>query len=118
MIYPNAKTFSEAEYSSKKKLIRRDRFHTEIDQLAPRAVLEAQIAPLHADNTCRLGRPSIGLSRFLRHCVVQQRWPEQGGQRLPPYAAGSLAKDLGKPSEISAAISTKADEIQRQASSP
>jgi len=66
------KTFSEAEYAGKKKLTRRDRFLNEIDQLAPWALLEAQIAPFYADNTGKRGRPSIGLSRMLRLYVVQQ----------------------------------------------
>lgn len=66
------KTFSEAEYAGKKKLTRRDRFLNEIDQLAPWALLGAQIAPFYADNTGKRGRPSIGLSRMLRLYVVQQ----------------------------------------------
>jgi IS5 family transposase len=66
------KTFSEAECTSRKKLTRRNRFLNEIDQLASWVLLETQIALFCADNTGKLGRPSIGLSRMLRLHVVQQ----------------------------------------------
>lgn len=66
------RSFSEAEYACKKKLTRRDLFLNEIDQLAPWALLEAQIAPFYADDTGKRGRPSIGLSRMLRLYVVRQ----------------------------------------------
>ncbi|SEL78891.1 transposase, IS5 family, partial [Atopomonas hussainii] len=45
------KTFSEAEYAGKKKLTRRDRFLSDLEQLTPWTLLEAQIAPFYADNT-------------------------------------------------------------------
>ncbi|QCG68266.1 IS5/IS1182 family transposase [Pseudomonas veronii] len=66
------KTFSELEYTSKKKQTRRDRFPSDIEQLVPWAQLEVQVAPLYRDTTGKRGRPSIGLSRMLRMYVVQQ----------------------------------------------
>jgi hypothetical protein len=62
------KTYSELEYTGKKKRTRRDRFLTDIEQLVP----WAQVAPLYFDTTGRRGRPAIGSSRMLRMYVVQQ----------------------------------------------
>lgn len=66
------KTFSEAEYTGKKKLIRRNQVLNEIDQFAHWALLEARVAPFYTDNTGKRGRPSIGLSRMLRLHVLHQ----------------------------------------------
>lgn len=66
------KTFSELEYTGKKKQTRRDRFLADLEQLVPWAQLEAQVAPFYSDTTGKRGRPAIGLSRMLRMYVVQQ----------------------------------------------
>ncbi|QFU11621.1 hypothetical protein FIU84_06360 [Stutzerimonas frequens] len=66
------KTFSELEYTGKKKQTRRDRFLADLEQLVPWAQVEAQVAPFYSDTTGKRGRPAIGLSRMLRMYVVQQ----------------------------------------------
>lgn len=66
------KTFSELEYTGKKKQTRRDRFLADLEQLVPWAQLEAKVAPFYSDATGKRGRPAIGLSRMLRMYVVQQ----------------------------------------------
>lgn len=63
------KTFSELEYTGKKKQTRRDRFLADIEQLVPWAQVEAQVAPFYTNNAGKRGRPTIGLSRMY---VVQQ----------------------------------------------
>lgn len=60
------KTFSELEYTGKKKQTRRDRFLADLEQL------EAQVVAFYSDTTGKRGRPAIGLSRMLRMYVVQQ----------------------------------------------
>ena len=60
------KTFSELEYTGKKKQTRRDRFLADVEQLVPWAQLEAQVVPFYSDTTGKRGRPTIGLSRMLR----------------------------------------------------
>lgn len=64
-------TFSDAEYASKKKLTRRDRFLREIDLATPWSALIALIEPVYPKGDKR-GRPPIGLERMLRMYVAQQ----------------------------------------------
>nr|WP_275023025.1 hypothetical protein [Pseudomonas syringae group genomosp. 3] len=66
------KTFSELEYTGKKKQTRRDRFLADLEQLVPWAQLEAQVAPFYSNTAGKRGRPAIGVSRMLRMYVVQQ----------------------------------------------
>ncbi|WP_420029049.1 IS5 family transposase [Pseudomonas syringae] len=66
------KTFSELEYTGKKKQTRRDRFLADLEQLVPWAHLEAQVAPFYSNTAGKRGRPAIGVSRMLRMYVVQQ----------------------------------------------
>jgi transposase, IS5 family len=68
------RTFSELEYTCKKKQIRRDRFLADLEPLVPWAQLEAQVVPFYSDTTGKRARPAIGLSRMLRMYVVQQRF--------------------------------------------
>ncbi|WP_146100389.1 transposase, partial [Pseudomonas syringae group genomosp. 3] len=68
------KTFSELEYTGKKKQTRRDRFLADLEQLVPWAQLEAQVAPFYSNTAGKRGRPAIGVSRMLRMYVVQQRF--------------------------------------------
>lgn len=55
------KTFSELEYTGKKKQTRRDRFLADFEQLLSWAQLEAQVAPFYNDTTDKRGRPAIGV---------------------------------------------------------
>ncbi|MBM1212584.1 IS5/IS1182 family transposase, partial [Pseudomonas syringae] len=58
------KTFSELEYTGKKKQTRRDRFLADLEQLVPWAQLEAQVAPFYSNTAGKRGRPAIGVSRM------------------------------------------------------
>jgi len=64
-------SFSDAEYASKKKLTRRDRFLAEIEAVTPWSALIAVIEPVYPKGDGR-GRPPIGVGRMLRMYVVQQ----------------------------------------------
>ena len=64
-------SFSELEYTTKKKQTRRDRFLSGIEAVTPWAELEKAIAPYYPSSGGR-GRPSIGLIRMLRMYVAQQ----------------------------------------------
>lgn len=64
-------SFSELEYTAKKKQTRRDRFLSEIEAVTPWAELERAIAPYYPSSGGR-GRPPIGLVRMLRMYVAQQ----------------------------------------------
>ncbi|WP_217127066.1 transposase [Hydrogenophilus thiooxidans] len=64
-------SFSEAEFTGKKKVTRRERFLSELEKLVPWAELTAVIAPYYPKSEGRGGRP-IGLERMLRMYLVQQ----------------------------------------------
>lgn len=64
-------SFSELEYSTKKKQTRRDRFLAEIEVITPWASLFKVIAPYYPSSG-RPGRPPVGLERILRMYVAQQ----------------------------------------------
>lgn len=64
-------SFSDAEYASKKKLTRRDRFLAEIEAITPWSALVAAIEPVYPKGDGR-GRPPIGVARILRMYVAQQ----------------------------------------------
>lgn len=66
------KSFSELEFTGKKKQTRRNRFLADLEQLMLWALLEAQVAPFYSNCAGRRGRPAIGLSRILRMYVVQR----------------------------------------------
>jgi IS5 family transposase len=63
-------SFSQAEYASKKKQTRRDKFLAEMDQVVPWGRLVARLR-LHYPKGER-GRPPIGLERMLRIHFLQQ----------------------------------------------
>lgn len=63
-------TFSELEYSAKKKQTRRDRFLEEIEAVTPWAKLVAAIEPFYPKGEGR-GRPPVGVERMLRMYVAQ-----------------------------------------------
>ena len=65
------KTFSDLEYSAKKKVTRRERFLSEIDAVTPWAALEVELSQHYFKGEGK-GRPPIGLKRMLRMYVVQQ----------------------------------------------
>ena len=64
-------SFAEAEFASKKKLTRRERFLAEIEAITPWAALVAALLPYYPKGDGR-GRPPIGLERMLRMYIVQQ----------------------------------------------
>ncbi|WP_150119101.1 IS5 family transposase [Massilia sp. NR 4-1] len=64
-------SFSDAEYASKKKPTRRDRFLAEIEAATPWPALVAAILPYYPKGDGR-GRPPIGLERMLRMYIAQQ----------------------------------------------
>lgn len=61
----NHSSFSDAEFASKKKLTRRDRFLAEIEAAAPWPALIAALLPYYLKGDGR-GRPPLGLERMLR----------------------------------------------------
>lgn len=64
-------SFSDLEYSAKKKLTRRDRFLGEIEAVTPWSAVVAELEPFYPKGEGR-GRPPIGLERMLRMYVAQQ----------------------------------------------
>ena len=64
-------SFSELEYSLKKKQTRRDRFLAEIEAMTPWVALEKAVMPFYPSRGGR-GRPPIGLGRMLRMYIAQQ----------------------------------------------
>lgn len=64
-------SFSDLEYSAKKKLTRRDRFLNEIEAVTPWSAMVAELEPFYPKGEGR-GRPPIGLERMLRMYVAQQ----------------------------------------------
>jgi IS5 family transposase len=64
-------SFSDAEYSAKRRVTQRERVLNELDALVPWDELEAVIAPLYPSGSGP-GRPPIGVSRMLRMYVAQQ----------------------------------------------
>jgi transposase, IS5 family len=63
-------SFSEAEYASKKKQTRRDRFLAEMERVVPWARLVERLRPFYPKG--ERGRPPIGLERMLRLYFLQQ----------------------------------------------
>ena len=64
-------SFSQFEYSAKKRKTRRDRFLAEIEAVVPWTTLTAEIEPFYPKGEGR-GRPPIGLERMLRMYIAQQ----------------------------------------------
>lgn len=64
-------SFSEAEFASKKRLTRRERFLAEIEAITPWPALVAALMPYYPKGEGR-GRPPVGLERMLRMYIVQQ----------------------------------------------
>src|SRR4051795_4390264 len=63
-------SFSQAEYTGKKKQTRRDKFLAEMEQVVPWARLVERLRPLYPKG--ERGRPPIGLERMLRIHFLQQ----------------------------------------------
>src|SRR5829696_1376686 len=63
-------SFSQAEYASKKKQTRRDKFLAEMEQVVPWPRLVARLAPLYPKG--ERGRPPVLLERMLRIHFLQQ----------------------------------------------
>ena len=64
-------SFSEAEFASKKRLTRRERFLAEIEAATPWPALVAALLPYYPKGDGR-GRPPLGLERMLRMYIAQQ----------------------------------------------
>lgn len=64
-------TFSDAEFTHKKKQTRRDRFLAEIEAVTPWPSLVAALLPYYPKGEGR-GRPPVGLERMLRMYIAQQ----------------------------------------------
>lgn len=64
-------TFSDAEFTHKKKQTRRDRFLSEIEAVTPWPSLVAALLPYYPKGEGR-GRPPVGLERMLRMYIAQQ----------------------------------------------
>src|SRR5829696_6783895 len=67
---PQQGSFSQAEYASKKKQTRRDKFLAEMEQVVPWPRLVARLAPLYPKG--ERGRPPVPLARMLRVHFLQQ----------------------------------------------
>lgn len=66
-------SFAQAEYAAKKKITRRERFLTEMEQVVPWSRLLAVLSPYYyPDSRGKRGRPPIPLKRMLRMYFVQQ----------------------------------------------
>jgi transposase, IS5 family len=65
------RTFSQAEYSRKKRQTRRDRFLGEIERITPWQALKDEIDP-HYPKPVGPGRPPRGLETMLRMYIAQQ----------------------------------------------
>ena len=63
------RSFSDLEYTQKKKVTRRDRFLAEIDSVTPWSALVSELQPYYPEG--KRGRPPIGLERMLRMYVAQ-----------------------------------------------
>ena len=63
-------SFSQAEYASKKKQTRRDKFLAEMEQVVPWPRLVARLQPLYPKG--ERGRPPVALERMLRIHFLQQ----------------------------------------------
>lgn len=63
-------SFSQHEYTGKKKTTRRERFLAEMEQVVPWARLEAIIVPHYPAG--KRGRPPVGVARMLRLYFLQQ----------------------------------------------
>ena len=57
-------SFSQAEFATKKKITRREKFLARMETLIPWAKLLAVIAPFYPKG--ERGRPPVGLERLLR----------------------------------------------------
>jgi IS5 family transposase len=65
-------TFAEAEYTTKKKLTRRDKFLADMERVVPWAPLLEALSPYYYPAKKGPGRPPVGLERMLRLYFVQQ----------------------------------------------
>lgn len=68
---PTPTSFAELEYASKKRQTRREKFLAEMEQVAPWALLLAQLEPYYPKSG-RRGRQPMPLNRMLRIYCMQQ----------------------------------------------
>ena len=73
-------SFSQAEYSNKKKLTRRELFLSKMESVVPWVRLIAVIDPYYPKSG-RRGRPPIGLARMLRMYLGKHRFIRSECQR-------------------------------------
>ncbi|MCF7990410.1 MAG: transposase, partial [Thiohalocapsa sp.] len=70
---PKQLSFADAEYQSKKKQTRRERFLAEMERVMPWAELVEELRPHYYKEYGRgRGRPPIALERILRMLCLQQ----------------------------------------------
>jgi IS5 family transposase len=88
-------SFSQAEFADEKKIPRREKFLTRMEEVIPWTKLLAAIQPFYPKG--ERGRPPIGLERMLRVYFLQQ-WYGLADEALEDalydsqaYCAGSLA---------------------------
>ena len=67
---PQQGSFSQAEYASKKKQTRRDKFLADMEQVVPWSRLVGRLQPLYPKG--ERGRPPVPLERMLRVHFLQQ----------------------------------------------
>ena len=72
-------SFAQAEFATKKKITRREKFLTRMEAVIPWAKLLAVIAPFYPQG--KRGRPPLGLERMLRVYFLQQ-WYGLGDEAL------------------------------------
>ena len=93
-------SFASAEYASKKRQTRRERFLAEMNVVVPWARLETLIEP-HYPKSGKVGRPPIGVPRMLRMYFLQQ-WSTLADEALEDTLYDSQAMrefvgiDLGR----------------------
>jgi IS5 family transposase len=68
---PQQRSFASLEFSQKKRVTRREKFLSEMEQVVPWARLEALVEPKYPTSG-RVGRQPVGAARMLRMYFVQQ----------------------------------------------
>lgn len=88
-------SFSDAEFTAKKKVTRRERFLMDLDRLVPWTALASLIEPYYPRSGER-GRPPMGLERMLRMYVAQNALGlSDEGIEDAIYDSGSVRRFVG-----------------------
>jgi IS5 family transposase len=86
---PQQMSFASYEFSRKKRVMRRERFLAEMEQVVPWARLEAVIEPLYP-RAGRVGRQPIGVPKMLRMVFCGPQRQDIGAGRGRAGARGLL----------------------------